>query len=286
MISEGTVSVPGAVLQYRRAGADFGPLLVFENGWGASHHYWAWIERELAPHARLLFYDRAGIGGSELITRQTAPSLSAQFQAMLLALQISEPVVVVGHSYGGLIGALHLSQQPQVIQALIQLDASPWQRDRVLDASFAVIGFLVYVLKFYAAMGWRDPIFAPACGTLPEPEQSQLLKHSFGSIKSLRAAASELGLLKAIRLIIESAPSDTARLILSATESAEPKKSAIVRRMQAQHRQYAHRGKGGEWSELAFGHGAMVFTEAGAAAVASRILTYLRGSQILAGERH
>ena len=75
------------------------PVIVFENGWSASYHYWIWVERELAPHARLLFYNRAGIGGSTLEAPKSARSLSDQFEAMLAALGIETPIVVVGQSY-------------------------------------------------------------------------------------------------------------------------------------------------------------------------------------------
>jgi pimeloyl-ACP methyl ester carboxylesterase len=120
--------LPARCCSIRRAGIDKGPLLVFENGWSASHHHWAWVERKLAPHAQLLFYDRAGIGRSVATAPLTVAGLSRHFIEMLQVLEIREPVIVVGHSYGGLIGALHVAQQPQAVRALIQLDASPWRR--------------------------------------------------------------------------------------------------------------------------------------------------------------
>jgi len=275
MSTEGRVNVPGAVLQYRRAGTGRGPLLVFENGWGASHHVWAWVERKLAPHAQLLFYDRAGIGGSVGTAPQTVARLTRQFDALVKALGFTEPVIVVGHSYGGLVGALHVAQRPQSIRALVQLDASPWRHDRALDASFGVIRAMVPLLKLWARMGWRDPLFARACATLPEPEASLLVKRAFGSVDSLRSAASELRLLPEIRRVIGASPSDKKRLILSAGK-VHGKSTFAVERMQVQHRAYATRGEGGAWDELPHDHGGMVFTEAGAADVAQRIGAFLQ----------
>jgi pimeloyl-ACP methyl ester carboxylesterase len=287
MIREGRIAVAGAVLQTRRAGIDTGPVLVFENGWSASHHHWAWVERKLAPHAQLLFYDRAGIGRSVATAPLTVAGLSRQFAEMLQALQISEPVIVVGHSYGGLIGALHVAQQPQAVRALIQLDASPWLDDAALDGQFKMIRVLIPILKFFARMGWRDPLFAPACATLPEPEASPLIQHAMGSLESLRGAAAELALLPDIRKAIAAKPSDKQRLILSAGKSNAPKgalakklisseraRDTIVR-MQSQHREYAARGAGGSWEELPHDHGGLVFTEAGAADVVARIVEFL-----------
>lgn len=287
MSVEAQVEVPGAVLQYRRAGTGKGPVLVFENGWSASHHNWAWIERKLAPHAQLLFYDRAGIGRSRTTAPQTVEGISGQFAAMLKALNIGEPVIVIGHSYGGLVGALHLAQQPQALRALIQLDASPWQDDEVLDAQFRLIRYIAPVLKFFALIDRPDPLFAPACKTLPEPEASLLVQHAMGSRVSLRGAEAELALLGAIRRAIAAQPSDLRRLILSADRSTELKSALarkllsgkrtrqIIERMQSQHRAYAARGTGGAWEALPLDHGAFVFTQAGADVTAARILGFL-----------
>jgi pimeloyl-ACP methyl ester carboxylesterase len=287
MIIEGRVEVAGAVLQYRRAGIDKGPLLVFENGWSASHHNWAWVERQLAPHAQLLFYDRAGIGRSAATAPQSVPNISRHFIEMLQVLEIREPVIVVGHSYGGLVGALHVAQQPQAVRALIQLDASPWRDDAALDAQFRMIRGLVPLLKLFALLGLRNPLFGPACDGLPEPDGSLMEKHAMGSVASWRGASVELGLLSEIRKAIAQAPSNRPRLVISAGKANEPQ-SALLRklvsserardtivRMQLQHRAYAERGAGGTWESLPLDHGSFVFTEAGAAASASRILRFL-----------
>eukprot|EP00456_Euglypha_rotunda_P039421 TRINITY_DN30377_c0_g1_i8.p2 TRINITY_DN30377_c0_g1~~TRINITY_DN30377_c0_g1_i8.p2 ORF type:complete len:142 (+),score=38.74 TRINITY_DN30377_c0_g1_i8:425-850(+) len=114
--SEGIVEVPGGSVRYRRLMAASGPTLVFENGWAASHEQWAWVERELVGHANLLFYSHAGIGGGTLSRTQSPGGLSRQFAALLDALNIRQKVVLVGHSFGGLLCALHAAQIGRAVQ--------------------------------------------------------------------------------------------------------------------------------------------------------------------------
>src|SRR3546814_9400910 len=60
---EGHATVPGGVLKYRLTGpATAANVVVFENGWSAPFPYAMWLEQALAPHVRVLSYDRAGIG--------------------------------------------------------------------------------------------------------------------------------------------------------------------------------------------------------------------------------
>src|SRR3546814_12676889 len=62
---EGHATVPGGVLKYRLTGpATAANVVVFENGWSAPFPYAMWLEQALAPHVRVLSYDRAGIGDS------------------------------------------------------------------------------------------------------------------------------------------------------------------------------------------------------------------------------
>lgn len=75
---EGFVNLDGANLAYRLSGhASALPPVVFENGWSASYQQWTLLEPLLAPHTQLLFYDRAGIGGSAQGRGPVASCISA-----------------------------------------------------------------------------------------------------------------------------------------------------------------------------------------------------------------
>ncbi|HET8883833.1 MAG TPA: alpha/beta hydrolase, partial [Solimonas sp.] len=180
-IREGVADVPGARLRYRLAGTPGAPLLVFENGWGASYEMWTWVERELAPHAQLLFYDRAGVGGSELLAPQSVAGLSAQFAALPGALGFSQPVIAVGQSYGGLMCSLHAAQRRDVLRAVVEIDPTPEQAHPKLDGSLRKLPSVIRVLKAMLRLGLPDLLFAPAMKVLPSPERDTLLRVSLGN---------------------------------------------------------------------------------------------------------
>jgi pimeloyl-ACP methyl ester carboxylesterase len=112
---DGYADVDGARLSYRLVNPDSnGPTLVFENGWGASWHYWVWLERALGNRCRMLFYDRAGIGGSSVCAPLSAAGITWHFKALLNQLGIENEVIAVGHSFGGLMVGLHAAMAPVV----------------------------------------------------------------------------------------------------------------------------------------------------------------------------
>lgn len=282
------IDVPSASLRYRLAGqpSDL-PLLVFENGWGASFEQWAWIERLLAPRTRLLFYDRAGIGDSRLHAPQTLAGLSSGLVALLGALGIDAPVVVIGHSYGGLMSSLHLAQQPRIVRALIQIDPTPDGSDPTIDAQLKTINIVGKLSIMLARLGLPNPAFAPAGKMLPAVSGAQLMTRAFGSAASLKAAMTEIGLLDEIRSMIARESAGCPTLVISAGKASAPtglmarlvpprKVLALLECMQALHRQQAARASPGVWDALPHDHGELVFSEAGAAATSARILSYVR----------
>lgn len=284
-VREDWVDVPGARLKVRLSGKPSGlPLMVFENGWGASHHYWAWMERVLAPQTQLLFYDRAGVGGSRKTAPLTVEALSAQFAAMLDALGQREPVLLVGHSYGGLMGSLHAAQQPQRLRALVQLDPTPDSNDPRIDQQLAWTRQIGKLARLCARLGFPDPVFAPAGRELPQPEAGLLVETAFNSVSSLTAGLEEFALLPAIRARIARATVRVPRLTISADTASEmtglarilvspAKARELLDYIQALHRGQVERNRGA-WEKLPYTHGGMVFTPAGGAAGAQRLLSY------------
>jgi pimeloyl-ACP methyl ester carboxylesterase len=65
MVRDDVAEVPGAALRFRLTGkAGKYPLIVMENGWGASYDYFALLQARLAAKTQVLLYNRAGVGGS------------------------------------------------------------------------------------------------------------------------------------------------------------------------------------------------------------------------------
>lgn len=101
------------------------PTIFFENGMGLASENWGWVQRDLSKDYHACAYDRAGIGFSGSATGDVDAGSSADALAELLgALQITEPVVLVGHSYGGLIARVFADRYPARTAGLVLVDSS------------------------------------------------------------------------------------------------------------------------------------------------------------------
>src|SRR6185295_10772580 len=96
------VSVAGRQVEVVRMG-EGSPTLVLESGAGEAASQWARILPELAKHTRVIAYSRAGFGKSTPSTVPGSPQLSvAELHQLLQVLGESGPLVLGGHSWGGL----------------------------------------------------------------------------------------------------------------------------------------------------------------------------------------
>lgn len=91
------------------------PSILFESGVGSSSTGWIPIQRELSKRTQVCAYDRVGYGWSEewsaLRTIQSLQGVLPRsidyhvetLERLLIQAKISGPIILVGHSYGGLI---------------------------------------------------------------------------------------------------------------------------------------------------------------------------------------
>ncbi|HEX5421121.1 MAG TPA: alpha/beta fold hydrolase, partial [Gammaproteobacteria bacterium] len=80
---------------------------MIETGAGEPCVLWLPIVERVAEFARVLAYDRAGIGASDPVQGARTPLESAnELHALLERAQVQSPYVLVAHSYGGLIARL------------------------------------------------------------------------------------------------------------------------------------------------------------------------------------
>jgi pimeloyl-ACP methyl ester carboxylesterase len=81
-----------------------GPVIVFESGLGEDMRRWKQVARSLAACARVVLYDRPGIGRSGPRTAASAllaGTVVEQLAALLQAIEAPPPYTLVGHSLGG-----------------------------------------------------------------------------------------------------------------------------------------------------------------------------------------
>ena len=287
---EGHVLVPGGELHYRLAGPDTAPhVLVFENGWGGSFPYAWWLEQALAPHVRVLFYDRAGVASSRSTAPISTEGLTRQLEALLSSLGLSQPVVLVGHSYGGLIGALHAAQAPALVKAIVQIDPTPEFDDELIDGTLRNVPRLARFLQLCTLLRIDNPLMSLLSRDLPPDVVLRLKSTTRQTLRSLQRSIAEIRLLWDMRRRIAASGSarECPRLVISAAPLPEPRgrlqkllaNEAKEERFRLAamnlHQRHAAQNKTSRWTTLPYNHVSLVTDQAGATAVAAKLLDFI-----------
>jgi pimeloyl-ACP methyl ester carboxylesterase len=122
--------VAGREIAFKKLGRR-GPVIVFEAGLGQDMSCWDGVVRPLATHARLVLYDRPGIGRSGPRTDVSvlmADTVADQLRSLLQAMDTQPPYVLVGHSLGGFYMHAFARMYPQDTAGVVLVDsASPFE---------------------------------------------------------------------------------------------------------------------------------------------------------------
>src|SRR6185437_7400973 len=122
------VSVGDHRLDVVRAGRG-GPALVFETGLGDSLDTWLPMMRTMSRSTTAIAYSRAGLGRSELgSSHNTAPEEAADLHALLHALGVLPPYILVARSYGSILARLYTSLYPTEVAGMVLVDGTHEQQ--------------------------------------------------------------------------------------------------------------------------------------------------------------
>lgn len=137
-----TVVASGRRFEVLRMGAGI-PTLVLESGAGEGASEWRGIIADLAKLTHVVAYSRAGHGASEATTNPGSPQASVQdLHDLLITLGETQPVILAGHSWGGLLTRLYLSTYPGAVAGLVLIDAtheSQYARWQPLSPRFRIV---------------------------------------------------------------------------------------------------------------------------------------------------
>ena len=98
--------------------------IVLEAGLMSTVLSWTELQRELSRSFRVVSYDRAGLGWSELGPMpRTADRIVDELHTMLEKAGIPPPYLLVGHSFGGLSMPLFASRFPEKVVGMVLVDA-------------------------------------------------------------------------------------------------------------------------------------------------------------------
>lgn len=107
------------------------PTVVLEGGLGEMTSNWARIAPAVSRTTRVCAYDRAGQGWSDdAASPQDGLAVAHDLHALLAAADERTPIVLVGHSTGGVYAMTYAAQYPNEVAGLVLLDSStPYQFD-------------------------------------------------------------------------------------------------------------------------------------------------------------
>jgi pimeloyl-ACP methyl ester carboxylesterase len=120
------VDIGGRHLRVARAGTvSGGPLIVCEHGAYGSATDWAVVQALLAAGGRRsLAYDRAGLGYSDPGPEpRDGRAINDDLETLLEALGETAPILLVGHSMGGLMVRLFALERTRALVGLVLVDA-------------------------------------------------------------------------------------------------------------------------------------------------------------------
>ena len=109
------------------------PTVVLEAGVMGWSSVWAWMFQHVPPNRRVCAWDRPGLGWS-LPSRRPADAASSAvvLRAALAEQDVKMPMVLVGHSLGGLYSLVYENMYPDDVAALVLVDpAHPQQLSRL-----------------------------------------------------------------------------------------------------------------------------------------------------------
>lgn len=113
----------GNKIYYRDTGSG-SITIVLVSGAALGLETWESFQDQLSRHARVISYDRSGLGSSDYIPdSKNIASMTAELDMVINKLGVDTPVILVGHSIGGYIVRRYAELFPQNIKALFLIDA-------------------------------------------------------------------------------------------------------------------------------------------------------------------
>lgn len=125
------INIGDTILEVSTQGAGE-QVVVIETGLGSLFYDWYSIAKEVSKKARVILYHREGYGNSSIEKEKCTTRRVAENLKLLLSKKgINEPVILVGHSFGGMC-VLHFAKlYPEMVKDLILVDSSPVEMYKV-----------------------------------------------------------------------------------------------------------------------------------------------------------
>ena len=140
-----------------------GPVtVVFENGLATALEEWEAVVPTVASRARIVRYNRRRAAATGDVPARTAGDLAEDLRALLDALAVRPPYVLVAHSWGGAIARTFIHAHPGDVAGLVLVYAT---HETIDSRGFALLplmyGLMGLARRFAAGRRWLLNTLAP-----------------------------------------------------------------------------------------------------------------------------
>ncbi|MCX7512310.1 alpha/beta fold hydrolase [Frateuria sp. STR12] len=196
------VDIGGRRLHIQCKGTPEGPVVIFEGGLSQYTAYSTYGKAQdlIAPFAQVCIYDRAGLGWSDPVTGpRTRQDMVEDLHKLVLAERFGRPLVLVGHSAGGLLARFYARKYPGEVAGVVLVDATP---ESIVFAPGAAKARQAIIAQINGALdGAREgaPVTALPPGTPAEVQMAftpailRTLKQEYEAIDRVPAAMRKPG---------------------------------------------------------------------------------------------
>jgi pimeloyl-ACP methyl ester carboxylesterase len=99
--------------------------VIFDSGMGDELSVWNKVANKVSKFSRVITYDRAGLGWSEESPKKRdSKAIIEELHSILEQKNLTGPIVLVGHSFGGVNMQLYALTYPEDIAALVLVDSA------------------------------------------------------------------------------------------------------------------------------------------------------------------